>query len=127
MKKIVLVLIIASSFTFANAQSNKATSITSATVSNKTAAQVAQPTKTAINVTELQKSITDNIAKDYVGYKTIEAYKYDNGAIAYEAVVEKDAKKVYLYYERNGILIHKKDQAETKSEPVTPKTTIPNK
>jgi len=116
MKKIVIVLIIALSVTFVNAQNTKPTT------------PAAQTSKTAIKVAELQKPITDNITKDYVGYKTTEAYKVDKGEIAYEVVVEKDAKKVYLFYDKTGKFIRKKNQVEAKIAPATPnKTTTPKK
>ena len=59
--------------------------------------------KTAVKTSDLQKSITDNITKDYAGYTIKNAYKVDhNKMISYQVDVVKDNKVVCLSYDNNG-------------------------
>ena len=137
--------------TFVNAQNTKVTTTndskkvttandskkaTTANDSKKTTA-VNDTKKTTLKVTELQKSITDNIAKDYPGYKAIEAYKLDKkGSISFEVLVSKDTSNINLFYSKNGVFLRKEKPVATKKvEPVNtkqsqgdkPKTTTGDK
>jgi len=59
--------------------------------------------KTAIKTADLQKSITDQIAKDYAGYAIKDAFKVDhNKVITYQVDVMKDNKTMCLAYNNNG-------------------------
>jgi len=60
-------------------------------------------TKTVVKIADLQKSITDNIAKDYAGYTIKDAYKIDkNKVITYYVNVVKDTKTLKLSYDSTG-------------------------
>lgn len=79
--------------------------------------------KTSMKVEELQKAITKHIKKNYVGYKTIEAYKVDTkGIISYEVIVEKTTNKLDLYYDNDGKFLRKEVEKKTKTVPKTNKT-----
>ena len=105
MKKIVLVLVLGLAVMFANAQTNKAK-------------KPEKVKKTTVKVAELEKPITDNITKDYPGYKTIEAFKLDKkGSISYQVVVKKDTSEQNLFYSKNGVFLRKEKAVATKAVP----------
>ena len=99
MKKIVLVLMLGLAFTFANAQNAKVK-------------KDKKVKKTTVEVIDLQKSITDNISKNYPGYTAINAFKLDKkGSISYQVAVKKDTNNVDLYYSKNGVFLSKEKSA----------------
>jgi len=109
MKKIVLVLVLGLAVMFANAQTNKAK-------------KPEKVKKTTVKVAELEKPITDNITKDYPGYKTIEAFKLDKkGSISYQVVVKKDTSEQNLFYSKNGVFLRKEKAAPSKQTPTQTK------
>ncbi|NTW33381.1 MAG: hypothetical protein HGB12_12290 [Bacteroidetes bacterium] len=113
MKRIVLLIIIATTFTLANAQNAKL--VTTAK----------QNQKTSIKIAELQKTITDNITNEFSNCKILEAYKLGDGAVVYQVVVEKDAKKVYLYYDKDGKFLSKTEMLKSKPTPVKSSKSVP--
>jgi hypothetical protein len=104
MKKVLSVLVIMMSVLVVSAQTTK----TSTTTKTK-------PVKTTIKVADLQKSITDNIAKDYPGFTVKEASSVTaNNTTTYDVVVTKGTTKETLVYDSNGAFVKKLPQA-TKS------------
>ena len=114
MKKIVLVLILGLSIAFVNAQ-------------NKKTAKPVKVKKTTVKVAELQKPITDNITKDFPGYKALEAYKLDaKGSISYQVEVKKDTSDINLFYSKNGVFL-RKEKALKNAAPANTKQTKEDK
>jgi hypothetical protein len=63
-------------------------------------------TKTPVKSTDLNKTITDHIAKNYVGYKISNAYKVEtNKVVTYEVIIQKDASKNTLIYNDKGVFL----------------------
>lgn len=72
------------------------------------AAFVANAQRTPIKVSDLQKSITDNIAKDYAGFTIKNAIKIVNNNITtYEVVIAKGATSETLVYDNSGKFLNK--------------------
>jgi len=64
--------------------------------------------RTPVKVNDLQKSITDNIAKDYAGFTIKEATKVvSNNVTNYEVIVTKGTTKETLLYDANGKFVKK--------------------
>jgi hypothetical protein len=64
--------------------------------------------RTPIKVADLQKTITDNINKDYVGFAVKEATKVvDNGKECYEVIVAKGTTQQTLCYDKDGKFMKK--------------------
>ena len=63
-------------------------------------ALVVNAQRTPVKVADLQKSITDNITKDYVGFTIKDATKVvENNIVTYEVVVAKGTtQETLLYY-----------------------------
>jgi len=65
-------------------------------------------TRTVVKVADLQKAITDNIAKDYVGYTIKEATSVTaNNIVTFEVVVVKGTATKVLVYDKEGIFVKK--------------------
>ncbi len=59
--------------------------------------------RTPVKVTDLQKSITSSIAKDYAGFTILEATKVvSNNTTNYEVVIAKGSVHETLLYDMNG-------------------------
>jgi len=103
MKKVLFVVVLMMSVLAINAQATKTT------VTN------AKSTKTTVKVADLQKSITDNIAKDYAGYTIKEATSVSaNNSVTYDVVVVKGTATETLVYDKDGIFVKKLPQTSTK-------------
>jgi hypothetical protein len=77
-------------------------------------------TKTMVKITDLPKTISDNLSSTHKDWTPVEAYKVDmKGVISYEVVAKKDTNKVMLLYDKDGKF--------TKSEPMTAAKTEPKK
>jgi hypothetical protein len=64
--------------------------------------------KTSIKVADLQKPITDNIAKDYAGYTIKEATSVTkDNAVTYHVVVVKGTATETLVYDKDGKFVKK--------------------
>jgi hypothetical protein len=65
-------------------------------------------TRTTVNVVDLQKAITDNIAKDYVGYTIREATAVTvKTIVTYEVVIVKGDATETLVYDKDGVFVKK--------------------
>ena len=96
MKKVLFVAVLMMSVLVINAQATKTT------VTN------AKSTKTSVKVSDLQKSITDNIAKDYAGYTIKEATSVTkDNAVTYDVVVVKGTATETLVYDKDGMFVKK--------------------
>ena len=96
MKKVLIVFVLIMAVLAVNAQ-------TTVTTTTKVT-----PVRTAVLVVDLQKTITDNIAADYVGYTIKEATKVvDNNVVTYEVVVVKETTTETLVYDADGKFIKK--------------------
>jgi hypothetical protein len=96
MKKVLVVLVLIMAVLAVNAQATKTTDAKET------------PVRTVVMVADLQKTITDNIAKDYVGYTTKEATKVtENGIVTYEVVVVKETTTETLVYDTDGKFVKK--------------------
>jgi len=67
-----------------------------------------KPLRAVVMVADLQKPITDNIAKDYVGYTIKEAASVTaNSVVTYEVVVVKGTTTETLVYDKDGKFLKK--------------------
>jgi hypothetical protein len=72
------------------------------------AAMVVNAQRTPVKVMDLQKSITDNISKDYVGFTVKEATKVVvNNATTFEVVIAKGTTQETLLYDKDGKFMKK--------------------
>ena len=63
---------------------------------------------TPVKVADLQKSITDNIAKDYVGFTIKDATKVvENNVTTYNVVIAKGTTQETLCYDNSGKFLKK--------------------
>src|SRR5450759_1184388 len=109
MKKVLFVLVLMMAVVAVNAQATKTTSTT------------AKSTRTTVKVADLQKSITDNIAKDYAGYTIKEAKSITaNNAVTYQVVITKGTSTETLVYDKDGMFV-KKLAAKTSAKHKTSK------
>ena len=90
--------------------------------------------KTAMKTTDLNKAITDHIAKNYADYKIALAYKVEtNKVVTYEVIVQKEKARTTLVYNAKGEFVkaevHKATPAKPKSKttPVQKSTSDPAK
>jgi hypothetical protein len=96
MKKVLIVLVLIMAVMVVNAQ------VTKTTVTKEKSA------RTTIKVADLQKAITDNIAKDYVGYTIKEATCVTtNNAFIYEVVIVEGTNTETLVYDKDGKFVKK--------------------
>jgi hypothetical protein len=66
-------------------------------------AYVSAQSKTVVKISDLQKSITDQIAKDYTGYTIKNAYKIDkNKVVTYDVNVIKGKETLCLAFNNSG-------------------------
>jgi hypothetical protein len=101
MKKLVFVLVLFMAVLAVNAQVIK-------TPDSKTPVSKETPVRAAVVVADLQKPITDNIAKDFVGY-TIKGATCvtENATVTYEVVVVKGTATETLVYDKDGSFVKK--------------------
>ena len=85
---------------------------------------------TPVKVADLQKSITDNITKDYAGFTIKSANKVvENNVARFDVVIAKGTMQETLCYDNNGKFIKKmeakggmaKPDTKTASKPAPPK------
>jgi len=102
MKKVLVVLVLLMAVLVVNAQ------ITTTPVAKE------KPLRAVVLVADLQKPITDNIAKDYVGYTIKEVASVTaNSVVTYEVIVVKGTTTETLVYDKEGTFV--------KKIPMTPK------
>jgi archaellum component FlaG (FlaF/FlaG flagellin family) len=64
--------------------------------------------KVSVKVAELQKSITDNVAKDFPGFTVKEAFSVTKGTdVTYEVVIVKGTVVETLVYDKEGKFVKK--------------------
>jgi hypothetical protein len=96
MKKVLFVLIMVMSVMAVSGQTGK------------TSGTKAKATHTTVKVTDLQKSITDNIAKDYAGFTIKEASSVTaNNVETYHVIITKGGTTETLVYDKNGTFVKK--------------------
>ena len=96
MKKVLLGLVLIMAVLVVNAQATK-TNVTQE-----------KPLRTAVQVADLQKSITDNVAKDYVGFTIKEAASITtNNTVTYHVVIGKGTTTETLVYDKDGKFVKK--------------------
>jgi len=68
----------------------------------------AQITKVQVKPADLPKAITDNIAKNYVGYAIKEATKItENKVVSYDVMIHKGTAMETLVYDKDGKFLRK--------------------
>jgi xanthine/uracil/vitamin C permease (AzgA family) len=103
MKKVLLVLVLVMAVLAVNAQTTK------------TAVVKEKPVRSVVMAADLQKGITDNIAKDYAGYTVKEAASLtSNNVVTYHVVVTKGTTTETLVYDKDGKFIKKLPPAKMK-------------
>jgi hypothetical protein len=71
-------------------------------------ALVVNAQRTPVKVTDLQKSITDNITKDYAGFIIKDATKVmTNNVTTFEVVITKGNSSETLVFDKDGKFLHK--------------------
>ena len=77
-----------------------------------------QETEQEIKVSELPKTVTDYVAKNYAGHKIAEAAKITDaaGKMMYEAEVKKDKEEMDLLFDDKGNFIKKTVEAPEKGD-----------
>jgi hypothetical protein len=96
MKKVLLVLVLIMAVLVVSAQA------TTTPVTKE------KPLRTVVLVADLQKTITDNIAKDYPGYTIKEAASVtENSIVTFEVVVVKETATETLIYDKSGVFVKK--------------------
>ena len=94
MKKVLFVLVLMMSVIAVNAQTSK------------TAGTKSKSTHAVVQVADLKKAITDNIAKDYAGFSIKSASSVTaNNALTYHVVVAKGSTTETLIYDSNGTFV----------------------
>ena len=96
MKKVLIVIVLFMAVLAVNAQVTKTTDTKEKGV------------RTPVMIADLQQPITDNIAKDYVGYTIKEATSVTkNNVVTYHVVIVKDATTLTLVYDKDGVFVKK--------------------
>jgi hypothetical protein len=94
-------------------------------------ALVVNAQRTPVKVADLQKSIIDNIAKDFVGFTIKDATKVvENNVVTYDVVIAKGSTQETLLYDSSGKFMKKlvAKAGTVKTEPkTTSKTSAPPK
>ena len=97
MKKALIVLVLIMEVMVVNAQTTTKTTVTKE-----------KSVRTVVLVADLLKPITDNIAKDYIGYTIKEAASITaNNVVTYEVVVVKGTTTETLVYDKDGQFVKK--------------------
>lgn len=95
MKKMLFVLVLIMAALVVNAQTQATTT-------------QAKPTTTVVKIADLPKAITDNIAKDYVGFTIKEATCTNtNSVLTYDVVIVNGTTTETLVYDKDGVFIKK--------------------
>src|SRR5450759_4698414 len=96
MKRIFFVLVLMMSVVVISAQTTKTTATTT------------KSTHAVVKVDDLQKPITDNVAKDYAGFTIKDASSITaNNVVTYHVVVVKGSDTETLVYDKDGMFVRK--------------------
>ncbi len=107
MKKVLFAMVIFMSALIVNAQQDTCKT-TAKTKSTATTMSNDKAIRTAVKVSDLQKAITDNVAKDYVGFTIKEATSVSlQSVISYEVVIVKGTTSETLIYDKDGNFVQK--------------------
>jgi hypothetical protein len=109
MKKVLIIIVLFVAVLAVNAQTLKTTDTlaVNAQTTNITDTQT-KGVRTPVMVADLLKPITDNIAKDYVGYTIKEANSVTkNNIVTYHVVIVKDVTTMTLVYDKDGLFVKK--------------------
>lgn len=91
-------------------------------------ALVVNAQRTPVKVADLQKSITDNVAKDYVGFTIRDATKVvENNVTTFEVVIVKGTTRETLCYDSTGTFVKKLAEKAGTVKSTTKPTTPPKK
>jgi hypothetical protein len=102
MKKVLFVMMLLLSALVINAQT------TTKTTNPPAAASTTASTHTPVNVADLPKAITDNIAKDFAGYTVKSATSVmENNEMTYHVKVTNGTSNETLIYDKNGKFVKK--------------------
>ena len=86
-------------------------------------ALVVNAQRTPVKVADLQKAITDNITKDYVGFTVKDATQVvENNVVTFEVVITKGTTQGTLLYDKDGKFLKKVTEKAVKKEVVQPTT-----
>lgn len=89
-------------------------------------ALVVNAQRTPVKVADLQKSITDNVAKDYVGFTIKDATKVvENNVVTFEVVVTKGTMQDTLVYDATGKFLKKMEAKGGMAKPAPKPATKP--
>ncbi len=107
MKKVLIVLVIFMAALTVNAQKDTC-STTNKAKSSVTTLSTDKAVRTAVKISDLQKAITDNVARDYAGFSIKEATSVSlESVITYEVVIVKGATSETLIYDKDGNFVQK--------------------
>ncbi len=82
----------------------------------------AQITKVQVKASDLPKAITDNIAKNYVGYTIKESTKVtENKVVTYDVMIDKGTMSETLVYDKDGKFLRKMPPPAAKPAPAPAK------
>lgn len=99
MKKLLFIAVLMMAALVVNAQATKSA------VAN------AKPMRTPVKVADLQKAITDNVAKDYAGFTIKQATSVTtNNVVTYDVVITKGTTTETLVYDKDGKFVKKVTQ-----------------
>jgi hypothetical protein len=104
--------------TTAKAQTTPKTQATQQAKPQATASAAPAPVSTMMKVSELPKSIQDNLAGQFKGWTASKAVKLDSkGVITYEVTARKESSEINLLYDKDGKLLKQAPVTTVKSEP----------
>jgi len=103
MKKVLFVAVLFMTILVVNAQTPKASVISEKSV------------RATVELADLQKTITDNVAKDFAGFAIKEAASVTtNDVVTYEVTITKEALTETLVYDKAGVFVRKNLQVPVK-------------
>lgn len=103
MKKVLFALLLMLAVVAVNAQTTK------------TSETKPKATHTTVQVADLQKPITDNVAKDFAGYTIKSASSVtENNVLTYHVVVAKGSTTETLIYDKDGKFLKKHSDSSSK-------------
>lgn len=107
MKKVLFAMVLLMAALIVNAQQDTCKTVAKAKATTTTLAPE-KAIRTSVKVSDLQKAITDNVAKDYVGFTIKEATSVSLASvITYEVVIVKGTATETLVYDKEGNFVQK--------------------
>jgi len=127
MKKIFLLIILGTGFTFVNAQVVTNPQKPQNTLQSQIYSQ--KPILTELRFEDLMKPISENILKNYSDYEVEKIIKHDvGGIISYSVNINKDIKKRELIFDKDGKQISNREIIIDSEEDIAkrPPVTLPD-